>query len=260
MKLSTFVFIFICSFSFSQNEIKTILTDTFDIKVNSITGVDYYGTLYFISENNTFNKKVNNSVINYSNIQLSNITTADSFNPLKISLFYRDLNTFIILDNRLAEIYKIDFNRTQPYKNATHISSGFDNTVWLFNIDSQQLELYDYRLDVTKFSTVPLPSIAIDLKSNYNFCWLLTEDFLYKYNYFGSMISKIKNDGFTEICIDNGNVILKKDQSLYYLKKNSEEIVSIKLPKLLINQFLLTNETLYIYDKEILHQFQLKTE
>jgi len=29
---------------------------------------------------------------------------------------------------------------------------------------------------------------------------------------------------------------------------------------LLINQFLVTNETLYIYADEMLHQFQLKTE
>jgi hypothetical protein len=96
------------------------------------------------------------------------------------------------------------------------------------------------------------------MKSNYNYCWLLTENNLYTYNYFGSVISKLKNEGFKEIAEDNGNLILKSDNLLFYLAKDTDVLMPIKLPELLINRFLLTNETLYIYDGETLHQFQLK--
>ena len=62
-------------------------------------------------------------------------------------MFYKDFNTVVILDNRLAEIYKIDFNTKQPYKNVSHITTGYDNALWLFNSDLQILELYDYKAD-----------------------------------------------------------------------------------------------------------------
>jgi hypothetical protein len=191
-------------------------------------------------------------------VQLGFISSADVFNPLKINLFYKNFNTALILDNRLAEIYKIDFNTKQPYKNVTHISTGSDNTVWIFNQDSQQLELYDYKLDKVRATTLPIQSNVLDMSSNYNYCWLLTETYLYTYNYFGSVISKLKNNGFTALTQDNGNVIVKSGNKLFYIAKDSDILIPIKLPELLINRFLLTNETLYIYDNEMLHQFQLK--
>ena len=64
-------------------------------------------------------KKQEDKLLKYSNLQLGPITSANSFNPLKINVFYKAFNTVIILDNRLAEIYKIDFNQTKPYKNIS---------------------------------------------------------------------------------------------------------------------------------------------
>ena len=74
------------------------------------------------------------------------------------------------------------------------------------------------------------------------------------------MISKIENSGFTEITKSNGHLVLKKEDMLYFKHKKSDKIIPINLPKLLINQFLLTNETLYIYDLNLLHKYQLKIE
>ena len=44
-------------------------------------------------------------------MQLGEISSIDAFNALKTTVFYRDFNTVIILDNRLSEIMKIDFNQ-----------------------------------------------------------------------------------------------------------------------------------------------------
>ena len=97
------------------------------------------------------------------------------------------------------------------------------------------------------------------MASNYNYCWLLTKNNLYKYNYFGILQNKIKNSGFTNMVETNGHIILKKGNSLFYLNKEKNLPIQIKSPNLLINQFLVTNETLYIYNDEILQKFQLKT-
>lgn len=257
MKSLKYILCFLSLSGFGQESIEAILMKKTPLETQTIIGIDNFGDLYSINQA-TFQKKDESKTITYSNVQLGNITSANTFNPLKINLFYKNFNTAIILDNRLAEIYKIDFNTKQPYKNVSHISTGYDNTLWIFNMENQQLELYDYKANSTRAIALPVQSNVLDMKSNYNYCWLLTENGLYTYNYFGSVISKLENEGYTEIAEDNGNLILKSGNQLYYMAKDTDVLMPIKLPELLINRFLLTNETLYIYDGETLHQFQLK--
>ncbi len=258
MKHTIIIFLVIIPLSiFSQESISTHYIDKIDIKIEKLIDANEFNTVYYVN-NNVFYKKDASKTISYNNIQLGNITSVNAFNPLKVSLFYKDFNTAIILDNRLAEIYRIDFNSRQPYRNISFISPGNDNNLWLFNQDSQQLEIFDYKNNITKFKTLPITSTVLDIKSNYNYCWLLTTDYLLVYNYFGTLISKIKNEGYTNIDESAGNIILKKGDSLFYLKKETREITPIKIPNLLINQFLVTNETLYIYQNETLQKFQLK--
>ncbi len=244
----------------AQTKVTASIVDSTNLKVENVYGVDTFGTLYFDTEDNSFHKKTKDTIIGYSNFQLGKITSANTFNSLKINLFYRDFNTVLILDNRLAEIYKIDFNRSSPYKNVSFVSTGFDNTIWIFNQDLQQLELYDYKTNKVRLTTVPVQSNVLDLKSDYNNCYVLTDNYLYVYNYFGSLIGKHKNEGYEKMAFSKAHVVLKKEDQLFVLSKNDTEINSIEHPNLLINQFLVTNETLYIYDNEILRQFQLKIE
>ncbi|WP_400074829.1 hypothetical protein [Winogradskyella sp. R77965] len=244
----------------AQQQIKASIKDSTKLKAKNVFGVDTFGTLYYATENYAFHKKERDTTITYTNFQLGEITSANTFNPLKINLFYQDFNTVVILDNRLAEIYKIDFNVIQPYKNVSFISTGFDNTIWVFNQDLQQLELYDYKTNKVRLKTVPVQSGVIDLKSDYNNCYMLTENYLYIYNYFGSLIAKHKNSGYEKMAFSKGHLVLKKENQLHILSKNTSEIELVEHPKMLINQFLVTNETLYIYDDEILRRYQLKLE
>lgn len=252
-----YILFFLSLSVFGQESIEATFIKKMPFEFQTPIGIDNFGFTYAI-DYATFYKKDTNNTLTYSNIQLGNITSANAFNTLKINLFYKNFNTAIILDNRLAEIYKIDFNTKQPYRNVTHISTGYDNTLWIFNQDIQQLELYDYKANTTRATSIPVQSNVLGIKSNYNYCWLLTQNHLYIYNYFGSVISMLKNEGYTEIAEDNGNLIAKSDNDLYFLAKDSNSLIPINLPELLINRFLLTNETLYIYDGEFLHQYQLK--
>lgn len=257
MKYTLYILYFFSISIFSQEYLDAILMKKTTLKADKVIAVDDFGTIYYI-KNNVFKKKDQNGTITYNNFQLGNLNNANAFNPLKINLFYKDFNTLIVLDNRLAEIFKIDFNTMSPYKNVTHISTGFDNMLWIFNQDLQKLELFDFKTQTTKAQTLPVQSAILDLKSNYNYCWLLTQKFLYKYNYFGSLVSKIKNDGHTELIESNENIVLKKEDKLFFIKKNTNKIIPIKTPNLLINQFFVTNETLYIYNDETLQELQLK--
>jgi hypothetical protein len=260
MKQLFFLFFSFSLTCFSQEPIKATAKDSIKLEAKHIFGIDTFETFYYTTDDNTFNKKTKDTIITYANFQLSEITSANAFNPLKINLFYQDFNTVIILDNRLAEVFKIDFNTVQPYKNVSYISTGFDNTLWIFNQDLQQLELYDYKINKVRLKTVPIQSEILDLKSDYNYCYMLTENYLYVYSYFGSLISKHKNDGFENLAFSKAHLLLKKKDKLYILPKNTSEILPVEHPNLLINQFLVTNESLYIYDSKILRKYQLKTE
>jgi hypothetical protein len=253
------MFLFFTLYTSAQKPIETTSIKKTDIVFDKLVAIDNFGTIFYLKDD-VILKKVENTLITYNNLQLGNIASANAFNPLKINLLYKDFNTVIILDNRLAEIFKIDFNSLIPYKNVTHISTGHDNTIWVFNQDLQKLELFDYKSRTSRAQTVPVQSSVLDLKSNYNFCWLLTENYLYKYNYFGSLVKKIKNIGYTELAETNGDIILKKENKLLYNKKNTDNIFPIKTGNLLINQFFVTNETLYIYNSEFLQEFQLKID
>ncbi len=259
MKSISYILCLLSLSVFSQESIVATFIKKVPMESQRLIGIDNFGSFYSI-DHATFQKKEGIQTQTYTNVQLGTISSANVFSPLKINLFYKHFNTAIILDNRLAEIYRIDFNLKQPYRNVTHVSTGYDNTLWIFNQDNQQLELFDYKADKVRATTLPVESDVLAMTSNFNYCWLLTKNNLYVYNYFGSLMKKVKNDGYSGIIENGGNLILKKDNQLYYLKDNSVNPILIKLPILLINQFLLTNETLYIYDGEILHQFQLKID
>ena len=257
MKVINYIFLFFFLPISAQITVNTELNGKKSLKTDLLVEIDNFASTYHIKNNALILQKELNA-LSYSNIQLGTITSANAFNPLKINLFYKDFNTVIILDNRLAEIAKIDFNTLADFRLVEYVSTGNDNTIWLYNQNTQQLELFSYLTRKTRITTLPINEDVLDLKSNYNYCWLLTKNHILVYNYIGSLIKKVPNDGFTNIEENNGNLFLKKDNQLYFLSENSTEITAVKLPELLINQFLVTNETLYIYDDEMLHHFQLK--
>ena len=259
MRYAIYYLFFLSLSIYAQDSIKTIPLQKIKFKADKIIAVDNFKAIYYINDN-VFNKKTEHKNITYNNFQLGNLESVNTFNPLKINLFYKDFNTVVILDNRLAEVFKIDFNTQLPYKNVSHISTGYDNTLWVFNQDYQRLELFDYKSKTTRAKTIPVQSAVLDIKSNYNYCWLLTQKHLYIYNYFGSLLKKIKNEGYQEFVNYNENLILKKGNTLFYLKQNSDEIKPVKTLNLLINQFFVTNQTLYIYSTKTLHELQLKIE
>lgn len=254
------VFIFAVSTALGQDTIQPVFLKSEPLKAIIIGGYDKFDNFYYTTKNNNFIKRTNGKETTFSNLQLGTIESVNIFNPLKINLFYKDLNSFIILDNRLADAYILDFNQLQPFRYITHLSTGPDNTVWIFNMDSQQLELYDYKQNRSRFRSVPINGKVLDLKSNFNFSWLLTQNYVYQYNYLGSMMFKIANNGFEKIAISNEKLIVLKEGKLYRMSKNLDHIQPIKLPNLLIKQFFATTETLYIYDGENLHHYQLKSD
>lgn len=247
----------LCLSCSGQKPVSNAISDISKFKTETLLDIDRFGNFYFSLKNNTVLKKSKDTIIKYANFQLGEIDQLNAFNPLKLNLFYKDFNTVVLLDNRLAEITKIDFNQGADFKNVSLVSPASDNAFWLFNQDEQRLELFEYLNRKTKLVTQPVTSNALDLVSDYNTCILLTENNIYFYNYFGSVLKKIPNNGYTELAYSDGILILKKENQLYRLNSETDEITSVASPDFLINQFLVTNETLYIYSRDKLIEYQL---
>jgi hypothetical protein len=255
-----YFFIFLLSFKVvSQETIKTNLLNKLDIEVDQVVNIDPFGTVFTVS-NNVLTKKRKSNTFPYNNVSLGEISSVNAFNPLKPNLFYRDFNTAVILDNRLAEIAQVNFNNFSPNRDVSHISTGYDNTIWIFNKLTQQLELFDYKTNKSRITTLPVEGEVLDMASDFNSCWLLTDGFIYHFNYFGSLISKSKNYEYTKLSLVKNGLIFFKENNLYYHEIESDTYIPITLPELLIKQFFVTNETLYIYDGKTLYHYQLIKE
>jgi hypothetical protein len=231
------------------------------LTAQSYIGTDVYNNNYFIEEM-AFYKKGPDGDFVFKDFSLGVIDKIDIINPLKIMLFYQQTNTVIFLDNRLNEVERISFNALQEFVNISSAGNAGNNRIWLYNIDSQQLELFDYRLERKLQTSLPIEGNLVAMASNFNYCYLLFEDKLITYNVYGSFLS--------EVSIDNGDFITQNDEDVWVVKNNEifryaepglnsptkpSKAKKISLPEITVKQLHLTQDFLYIYDGKTLHQF-----
>ncbi|WP_375239382.1 hypothetical protein [Aurantibacter sp.] len=238
------------------SQVNTELIDVKKASQDSITNIDSFNFKYYLNGNRL--KKENTlTTFDYSNLKLGNIANIDAFNPLKTFILYKDTNSVVILDNRFAEIKIIDFNQLKSFKVISHISNANNNNFWIFNTIDNRLELFNYNSLSTKIKTNPIISNILDITSDYNYVWLLTEESILCYNYAGSLIYKLKNDHYQSIKNINENLVLKKGDSIYFYNKTTKETDLVSLTNQLINSFFVSQQNLYIYEQNKLYTYQL---
>ena len=156
-----YLFLFFFSISFAQNyeqKIDTIVKDVLDATY----------TVF----NNTLIKKDSDKTYTYKNISLGEISSVDIINTQEIVLFYNNFNTVVILDNQLNQIVKVHFQN-----NIEFAKKGIANTIWIFNIDENKVELYDYKSKKVKFSSQIITNIEpINMESGFNFVKLIGKE------------------------------------------------------------------------------------
>ena len=143
------------------------------LQAERFIGVDNFQNIYYVS-NNTLYKKNNSSIIEFTALNLGEVTSVDLINPLKITVFYKDANTVVILDNTLAEIRRINFSAIEEFRNVSHVTTAGDRRLWLYNTDIQRLEVFDYNHSkvITEFPPTSQP--IEELISNFNVSWIKT--------------------------------------------------------------------------------------
>ena len=232
------------------------LKNTIDLNADHFWGTDAFDALFF-SKENVFTKEWNNQKWEFTDYSLGELTFVSLLNPLKILLFYGNSNTVVILDKYLNEIKRIDFNVINGFINIHSVSPANDNTIWVFNSNSQRLELLNTITLKTILSTQPIDQLPIYQFSNFNFCWLVTDKVIYKFNIYGSLVEEMKNEGFSKLQSFNEQLYLFKNHNVYTIEKSKTKIDKILLPEIKAEQFYVTDEILYIYDLRKLYSFDI---
>jgi len=228
------------------------------LEVDQFIGVDNFKNTYFV-KGTTLHKTGTRSDHQFTALQLGKVTSVDILNPLKITVFYESANTVVILDNTLTEITRVNFSTLENFRNINRATTASDRRIWIFNTDLQQLEIFDYSnlKVITQFP--PMKRLPLGQTSNFNFCWILTEDGVYTYNAYGSFLHKRTLEDGVSIAQDNGNLMVKTTNKLVYKPKGIASFEALELPEFPVKQFSLNNEILYIYSGQTMTSYLLKS-
>ncbi len=241
-------------------EIKTEFISKTPLQADTLIGVDEFKNIYFIKNNVLFKKSTKNT-INYSNVQLGQITSVNIQNPFKLVIFYKEFNSVILLDNNLNELTnRIDLTKETRFNNVQFVSGSSENDLWIFS-DDTKLYLYDYKKHSLKVETQPMnfyhdgfnPNL---IKSTYKNVWLLSKKGILKFNEYGNFIQFYGIDNVSNIFPLRKNFIYYKDNSLYYLENTKTFLINLEYNKLIINIHIYNN-SIHIFDGKEIYQYRI---
>lgn len=193
-------------------------------------GTDAFGWKYTI-KNSEFRKEKDGQILKYRAVSLGEVYTVDIQNPLQLVLFYRKFNTVVLLDNQLNETSRINFsNLTQPLVvEAAGLAS--QNRLWIYDINSQQLGLYDLAQGNFKTITPPFTDNIKYYQNDYNyFYWIDTSSKCFMVNLFGNVGNLGQAPAYDQIqIVSSSELIIKKDNGLYFynLDKQTQSPIAI---------------------------------
>ena len=248
-----FLFVFLKSFlAYNQITLDKIDRIKFDDNFRLIS-IDNQEESYFLEDDKL--RKGEDYV--FSDSSLGDLNKVDFYNNFKLKLWYSNFNTLVILDNFLNEITRVQFNEISSVFEITDISSANENNVWVYDESNMRIKKFDFfkKIFIENLET-QIDGAVIDMKSNYNYLWVLTKKYFYKINYNGLIIFKNENNmNYSKIGFYKNDILLSNKTDLFLLKNDKELFSKINLEKLFIKDFFVINETLYIYDKDHLNKY-----
>lgn len=230
------------------------------LEADIFVGSDDFNNIYFIIDN-TFFKKTETDILNYSNISLGEITSIDIQNPFKIILFYASFNTVIILDNKLNPLTdKIDLTKNSLFNNTILVSSSSENNIWLF-ADDNKMHLYDYKNNSESYQTQALTFYQtnftpLSLTSDYKNVLLLANIGVFQINQYGNFINFFALNNIDFISSFKNGFIYFKNNSFYFYNKTDSYPILDKL-NYTVKNIHINKSTLTIFDGEKIYQYSI---
>ena len=258
-KLFLFVFFFIFYVSFAQNPAMSPLFSKVEKwETGQFVGQDNYGSTYSVYENE-FRKNSNGKVSFYKNIPLGKIQQVDLQNPLQIVLFYKQFTTAVLLDNQLNETTKINFSELNVPLNPEAVSLASQNRLWLYDMLSQKLGLFDVLKNTFQPITQSFDQSVKFYQSDYNyFYWVDTKQNLYVSNLFGKVNFLGNIPEFEQLqVVSPTKIIYKKDNELFFYNLENASATPIVLNEKSFDRFSYKEQILAIFTSQEIYHYKL---
>lgn len=255
MKRFLLLFLTLCYASLSAQEasIPVKLLSNASAGPQRYLGTDAFGWKYTIVENE-FRKEKDNKIMRYKSVSLGEIYKVDLQNPLQIILFYRKFNTAVLLDNQLNETTRINFSNVPQPLIAEAVGLASQNRLWIYDITTQQLGLYDLVQNSFKTITPPFSDNIKYYQSDYNyFYWVDSTNKCFMVNLFGNVGFLGTFPEYDQIQLLSSNeAIIKKGNALYLYNLETQTQKPIALVEKSFKSFHYTAQILSIFtDSEI---------
>jgi len=258
-KLFSISFFFILNLLCFGQEVSISLVDSISYpknKFKKFLAVDNHNSLYFSNFEVITKIKENQNWV-YANYELGVPTSVSVINPLQVLVFYKETNTIVLLDRFLNETQRVDLNQLTPPKIGWWIENTKNQEVWLYNGETNQLEFFNYKKNITLSQTIPFLETPIHLTSNFNNSYVLFQNKIDQYNIYGTIVHSISTENIEQIKINNSILIGKSGNQFQIFDTKLKPLGNFKIPKNNPADFSLRDEKLYIYCRSKLFIYNL---
>lgn len=238
----------------SAQTIPVHLIEKTPLKTERFIGIDKFDNQYTITAQ-TLSKTTGQKTYQYSDLQLGNISNVSLLNPLKLTVFYKAMNTVVLLDDQLSLIQKIQFNQLPSFKTVNFATTAADHQLWLINATTSQLELYNYQNNTTVAQSAPIAGEIIAISGNFNFCWVLTDSHLNLYNTYGNLLIQQPFKGGENIHSNQNSALIQTDKGLVLFNSKTQKRHRLELLKIDFKTFYLNGKNLYLYDGQYSYHY-----
>lgn len=222
-------------------------------------GTDAFGWQYTILENE-FRKEKDGRVLKYRNVSLGEIYRVDLQNPLQIVLFYRKFNTVVLLDNQLNETTQVNFsNLPEQELIAEAVGLASQNRLWLYDVNTQQIGLYDTARGTFRTLTPPFNDGIKYYQSDYNyFYWIDNAGKCFAVNLFASVSSLGTVPAFDAAqLLSPTAILLSRDNALYLYNLTDQSQKRVEIVEKSFTAFYYKDQILSIFTNSEIIQYKI---
>lgn len=214
---------------------------------------------FYLVKNNQLTKQTKENSYNYSNLLYGEVTSIDIRNPFQILVFYKDFQSFVVLDNQLNEISNVNFSVQFPELDVISVSASNKNHYWVLDGISRRIFLFDVGQNILKPVSVPFENKFSDWNSNANSFFIESNHIIYTYDIYGKVTQMSFSIEFDKIdLISSTTFISQYNQDLFYHNLDSNQNLKINLKNNNIVSFQINNEILTIFTDTEINIYKLK--
>lgn len=257
-KIFCILFLSFSSFVQAQNLDVELIKELPNSKAIQFATFDHLGDFYLI-QNNQITKQTKEKSFNYSNLLYGEISSIDIRNPFQFLVFYKDFQSFVVLDNRLNEILNVNFSIQFPELDVISVSASNKNNFWILDEVSKRLFLYDASQNSLKPISVPIERKIKEWNSNANSFFIEADRNMYSYDIYGKVNQKTISFQFDKISLISPSAcITQTNQDLFYHNLDSKQNSKINLENTKPFSFEINNEILTIFTDTKINIYKLK--